>query len=291
MLVGNVVHPEHRPGEDVERYNFCKRMFRNTIWSGVLRIMNSRQHGFVDIPPGFEEYCHVVPRIGPVIQDIKEQTMTAGVLQSYAVRCGTCVRATYRFSDDTASVVSGHGGTVTRSAASRPTKRGRSARPSTGRRQVTASCTSSGSGVTEAAQAATEKAAAKAAADHAQKVALYHQRLKAGLARCSRFRDPKLRQRLLDTHGRSPDEARPNPTAAVAAFEDEGLHPYVAVAWEDPEFDVLMGGITLAERMVTEEFHVVRELPFFRLVLIFLWVLLWVLLCFRTDCWDVRPFL
>jgi hypothetical protein len=259
QLVANIVLPDSVPGENEELYRLAKRMFLHEIWEHVLRTANMLRHGTVVVLPGKSSFSHIVPRIGTISQDIKEQTMTAGVLQSYAVRCETYVRPVYRYDNGTIPE-SG----VTSAAKSIP---GPSSSGGTSRLGTCHAGTCSSVSQASVCSAATTHTAdkpenvardEKAAKAYVKNLLLYRSHLKAGLASCDKFRDPAVRKHLLETHGYTPSDARPSRSAAVAAFEAHGLQPFVEPVWDRPQYRTLMGGLSLVERMPAEELHVVR---------------------------------
>lgn len=90
------------------------------------------------------------------------------------------------------------------------------------------------------------------------KWAQYHKHINAGLSTdvpCQ-CRPPGLRQAA--PYLSPADVPAGSATATVAWFKNKGLQPYSYVAFDDPEFAEIMGGISLYDRIPADELHVVR---------------------------------
>lgn len=71
------------------------------------------------------------------------------------------------------------------------------------------------------------------------------------------FREASTRTDLLERFPFTP--AHLNSKRARDAYREKGLMPFVEVAFEDPRFAPLMGGVSLMRRMPGDPLHLVRD--------------------------------
>lgn len=258
QLIAHIKYPDPVAGEDEDLYGWSKRHCIGIIMRDIARSLNCRRHGIVGAVPGREGYCHIVPKIATWSQDIKEQWLMTGTLESHAVRCPTFVQPRYVFDAEYAEACNPNNplpvtriparyGSHVRKPQEKP-GRGTGTRVGAKKPQL-----HSQSQPPKATRSAPDPAdAAKA------KLATYRRRIATGLKACSKFRKHSVRVGLLEEYGESPGRAKAPLTTASKAFKKEGLQPHVQSPLDSPEFAYLMGDMNLVEHIPAESFHVVR---------------------------------
>lgn len=231
--------------------------------------------------PGQKVINHVVPRIGVVTQDMKEQSLTAATLSSYAVRCETLVNAKFRYGASIAkssdlNAVAFCDVPIIAAPRADASSESDSSYSQSGTTSDKSDChsTSSVEGFQAEQDATVEELLAAVShpldlghrapySKHEKNLELYRERLKVGLTLpCSTFRDKNIRGGLLADYGSSPVGPR-SPTVgeanAAKRFRKRGLHPFLELAFDRAEFASIAGGLPLVKRMPAEHFHVVRS--------------------------------
>jgi hypothetical protein len=92
-IVAMIVLPEKLPIDTTaageEKYQFCCRYIVQDVWRKILSLIDEHKNGIQLVFPGSEDARVVVPRIGLVLGDMKEQWGITASHSWYSPRCGT----------------------------------------------------------------------------------------------------------------------------------------------------------------------------------------------------------
>lgn len=286
-------HPEDLLPANAALFQFVSRTVYQEIWRMVLRLINRWKHGFPFILDGTSQIVHLVPRIGVVIADTKELWGLAATHSYYAVRCGVLVRLPTRGVASSGDVTASCAAATSTGTVSESEEQSDGSVPEEEiGPSVTANTVTSGvfgsawtEGVDDDEDEDVDWSATMAPdcgssdEEYDDDVSLEteilstpgvirdvgigpagveNEIINTGLAKCDdRFRDPRVREKLLADHvvpGGLPHSFKP---AAQLPFKTAGLQPFVCAVFNLPEFADIMANLPLEQRIPADHFHVV----------------------------------
>jgi hypothetical protein len=86
-LIALIDLPKKRATDSQEDFLYCASTIVQAWWRHMLLLIYRHRHGFLFQLFGDSFLSHIVPRLGPVLCDLLEGRLTAGIINCHSLRC------------------------------------------------------------------------------------------------------------------------------------------------------------------------------------------------------------